>query len=79
MQKVNALGGFDSGSGAFATHALVGLMTTGTQDQGFANRIVVQIEAGFLITCLAGIAPHLAWQPHINEKDRVVVQKRLHR
>jgi len=54
-------------------------MTAATQDQRFANRVVVQVQTGFLIASLAAITPHVARQPEVDEKDRVVVQKGFHR
>jgi hypothetical protein len=63
----------------FATRVLVGLMAARTQNQRFANGVVIQVQTGFFVTRLAAIATDIPWKSHVYEKDRVVIQEGLHR
>jgi hypothetical protein len=68
-----------SGTCALAIRVLVSLMAAGTQDQRFADRVVIQVQTGFFVTRLAAVATDVTWEPNVHEKDRVVVQEGLHR
>jgi hypothetical protein len=50
-------------------------MTTGAQDQRFANGVVIQVQTRFLIARLAAVTTNFTGQPDVDEKDRVLVQK----
>jgi hypothetical protein len=49
------------------------MMTTGTQDQRFTNRVVIQVQTRFLIAPFATVAADFAWKLEIDEKDGVVI------
>jgi hypothetical protein len=53
-------------------------MTTGTQDQGFTNRVVIQVQTRFLVAPLAAVTADIARQPQVDEKDGIVIQKGFH-